>query len=364
MRILDKYIVKYFLLPFFYCLVTFIILYIIIDLFGHLDEILRQNVHIPVILEYYLSMTPLILIQSAPIASLISTIHLLGTLNRYGEITAMRAAGISIYRILLPFIYLGLGITIAIFIVSERILPESMKKAESIQENYLDSPEKDKPSNKKLISNIALYGKNNRLIFIDNFEPSTKTARGITILQQDKKDNVSVKLNAVEARWQAGKWLFSDILMYKLDSKGMVAGSPEFFKEKIFEMESPKDLVSKGTNYEYMSYRDLLSYIRNFSDTSPKLITRLAVDLQQKISLPFASLVVILIGAGFALKVKQRGRATALLGIGTSIVLGFIYYAFMASCIAFGKSGILPPLISAHLANIIFGFVGIMLIRN
>ncbi len=364
MRILDKYITKYFIMPFLYCLLSFIVLYIIINLFGRLDEVLKQNIHIPILLEYYTSMIPLIIIQASPIASLISAIYVIGTLNKYGEITAMRAAGISIHRILMPFIYIGFAITILVFSISEKILPQSMKKAESIQENYLDRVDKNKPINKKTITNIAFYGKNNRLIFIDNFDPSSKTVLGITILEQDKKDNVSLKINAHEAKWLDGKWIFSNILMYKLDDKGMVIGSPEFFQEKIIYMEKPKDLMSKGANYEYMNFQDLRNYIKNFSETSPKLITRLRVDLHQKIGLPFASLVVILIGAGFALRVRQRDKATALLGVGMSITIGFVYYAFMASCIAFGKSGILPAFISVHLANILFGLIGIILIRN
>ena len=364
MRILDKYIVKYFLVPFLYCLALFIVLYMVIDLFGFLDDILKHNIHIPILLEYYLSMIPLIIMQTSPVASLISTMYVLGNMNKFGEITAMRAAGISIYRILMPFIYIGLTITILLFAVSEKVLPQSMRKAESIKENYIDNADKNKPSNKKLISNIAFYGRNNRLVFIDNFDPSDKIAMGITILEQDKKDNVSLKINAHEAKWTDNKWIFSNILMYKLDDKGMVVGSPEFVREKQMTMEKPKDIISKGTNYEYMSFRDLFNYIKNFSETSPKLITRLRVDLHQKISLPFVSLIVILIGAGFALRVKQRGKATALIGIGASIVIGFVYYAFMASFIALGKSGALPAALSAHLANIIFGFVGIILIRN
>jgi len=364
MRILDKYIAKYFILPFLYCLLVFILLYIIIDLFGNLDEILKHSIRLGILWEYYLSMIPLIIIQTAPVSSLISTIYVLGAMNKYGEITAMRAAGISIRRILVPFIYIGFAITILVFGISEKILPQSMRKAGSLKENSIDNAGKNKLFNKKIITNIALYGKNNRLIFIDNFDPASNIATGVTILEQDKKDNVALKINAHEAKWLGGKWLFSNILMYKLDDKGGVIDSPEFFQEKTMALEKPKDLISKGTNYEYMSFRDLSNYIKNFSETSPKLITRLSVDLHQKISIPFASLIVILIGAGFALRVKQRGRTTALLGIGMSIVIGFIYYAFMASCIALGKGGVLPPFLSAHLANIIFGLIGIILIRN
>mgnify|MGYP001346064091 FL=1 len=151
MKILDKYIVKYFILPFIYCLAVFIVLYIIIDLFGHLDEILKQNIKMGILWEYYISMIPLIIMQTAPVASLISAIYVLGTLNKYGEITAMRAAGISIHRILMPFIYIGLAITILIFALSEKVLPESMRKAESIKENYIDNADTNKAFNKKTI---------------------------------------------------------------------------------------------------------------------------------------------------------------------------------------------------------------------
>jgi lipopolysaccharide export system permease protein len=343
---------------------VFIVLYIIIDLFGRIDEVLKQNINMGILLEYYLSMIPLIVIQTAPVASLISAIYVLGALNKYGEITAMRSAGISIYRILMPFIYIGFAITILVFGISEKILPQSMRKAEFIKINSIENIDKSKPVNRVMIPNIALYGKDNRLIFIDNFDPVSKTAMGITILEQDKKNNVSLKISAHEAKWLDGKWVFLNILTYKLDNRGAVIDSPEFFQKKIINMEKPKDLISKGTNYEYMSFRDLLNYTKNFSETSPKLITRLRVDLHQKISLPFINLVVILIGAGFALRIRQRGKATALLDIGMSVAIGFIYYAFMASCIALGKSETLPAFLSAHLANILFGLIGIVMIRN
>ena len=364
MRIIDKYITKYFLAPFFYCLSIFIFLYIIIDLFGHMDEILKQAIPIIILQEYYFSMIPFIIMHTAPVAALISTIYVLSTMNRYGEITAMRATGISVSRILMPFIYIGLGISILIFALSEKVMPQAMKNVQFIKENYIDKNEKTKIGNKKIINNIALYGKNNRLIFIDSLDCSNKTSKGITILQQDKKGNILSKMNAQEGRWVEKKWLFSNILIYKLNNKGMVKGNPVFFEEKSFDMENPADLISKGINYEFMSFENLWSYIKNFPLTSPKIITKLKVDLHQKISFPFTSLVVILIGAGFAIKVSERHRSTALIGIGISAVIGFIFYAAMATCLALGKSGFLPPFISAHLANIVFAGIGILLIKN
>jgi len=368
MRILDKYIIKSFLIPFFYCLTLFIFLYIIIDVFGHLDEILKHSVPILILQEYYLSMMPFIIIHTAPVASLISTIYVISTMNKHDEITAMRAAGINIFRILTPLICIGLAISISIFAVSEKLLPLSMKNVQSIKENYIEKEWQDKAKDnepqKSTLNNIALYGKNDRLIFIESYDTYEDVATGITILEQDKKGRVIAKTNAQDGKWKAPIWEFSNILIYNLDQRGAVLGNPVFFEKKNFDMERPEELILKGTNYEFMSFKDLSSYIDNFSNTSPDIIQRLKVELNQKLSFPFTSLVVILIGAGFAIKIRRRGKIAAFMGMGMSIVVGFMYYTLMATFIAFGKGGLLPPILSAHLANIIFGSLGIILIRN
>ncbi len=364
MRILDRYIIKNFLMPFFYCLSLFIFLYIIIDLFGHLDEILKHKVPILILQEYYLSMIPFIILHTAPVASLISAIYVISTMNKHDEIIAMRAAGINIFRILAPFIFIGIAISISIFAISEKIVPSAMKNAHAIKENYIKKEKKDKTENKKTINNIAMYGNGNRLIFIESYDIETGIARGITILKQDKTGDVGEKINAREGKWTGMDWELSNLLIYKLDEKGRIKGAPLFFESKNIAIESPKELISKGTNYEFMSFKDLSNYINNFSGASSEIINKLRVDLHQKISFPFTSLVIILIGSGFAIKVKRRGKTAAIVGVGMGIVLGFVYYALMAIFIALGKGGILPAVISVHLANIIFGFIGLVLIRN
>lgn len=364
MQILDKYIIKNFLIPFFYCLTLFVFLYIIIDLFGHLDEILKHNAPILILQEYYLSMIPFIIIHTAPVASLISVMYVISSMNKYDEIIAMRAAGISMLRILVPFICVGFVISITIFVISEKLLPVSMKNAQYIKENYIEKEKEDRAINKKTIYNIALYGKNERLVFIKSYEPNENLAKGITILEQDKNGNVIKKTSAQEGKWTGNTWMFKSILIYELDDKGLIKGTPLFFENLDFDLENPRDIISKGANYEFMNFKHLASYIENFVNAPPNILQRLKVDMHNKISFPFTNLVLIIIGAAFAIKIKRRGKTAAITGIGMSIVIGFIYYAAMAICLALGKGGILPPLISAHLANIVFGLTGIILIRS
>jgi len=301
--------------------------------------------------------------HTSPVAGLISSIYIISAMNKHDEIIAMRAAGMHIFRVLMPFIYIGIVISIISFGISENFLPNAMKNVSSIKENYI---EKERRLKRKipLIYNIALYGKNNRLIFIETYDKKKRLATGITLLHQDKNGNVIAKTNAQEGTWIGTGWEFVNILRYKLDRKGMVMGRPLFFEKKNINMEPPKELISKGTNYEFMSFKNLSSYIDNFKNTSPDIIRRLRVDLHQKVSFPFMNLVLILIGAASSLKIKHRGKKSALMGMGMSVVIGFLYYALMATSIALGKGGILPPIASAHLANIIFGAIGLALIKN
>jgi len=366
MRILDKYISKIFLGTFFYCLVLFIFLYIIIDMFGHLDEILKYGVPILVLQEYYLSMVPFIILHTAPMASLISTISVINTMNRYDEITAMRAAGINIYRIFFPFICIGILISLSVFALSEKVLPLNMKNVTYIKENYFDKGASGQTKEKgdKIVNNITLYGKNDTIIFIESYNLSTHTARGITLLKQDKNGMVTQKLNAREAKWTGSTWESLNTIIYKLDETGAIKGAPLFFEQKNIDIESPDELISKGVNYEVMNFKDLWRYIKNFSNASPEIINRLRVEAHQKIAIPFASLVIIILGSSIAIRVKPRGKATTLLGIGLTIIIGFIYYATMAIFIAFGKRGIIPPLIAVQAVNVVFLSIGLLLIKN
>ena len=100
-----------------------------------------------------------------------------------------------------------------------------------------------------------------------------------------------------------------------------------------------------------MSYQDLRKYIVNFGGAGERMIRGLLVELHYKIALPLISLIIILIGAPFAMITTRGG---VLIGIGMSIGIGLLYYAFIAISLAFGKAGILPPFLAAWLGNLVF----------
>jgi lipopolysaccharide export system permease protein len=361
MRIIDKYMVRGFLGPFIWCLFVFVIMAVIIDIFSFIEDIVKFHIPASSLIAFYVYYSPTILIQVAPMAMLLSTIYVLSNLNKHNEIIAMKSSGISLWRIMTPMLILGLLVSIMTFIVNDRVLPISSKVSNSIRRDELEK-EKRKDRKAKIIDSVALYGAGNKIMFARNYDIEKKTLNDIIIHEHDTKENLLSKITAQSAVWTGNSWKFNNVIMYRIDNAGKILGEPLFYEEKhIILRERPSDFANREWQSDYMSYGELKKYIKNFKGTSTKMIRSLLVDMHYKVSFAFISLIIILIGAPFAL-INTRGGV--MIGIGMSIVIGLLYYAFIAISLAFGKAGILPPILSAWLGNIVFTFIGIRLIND
>lgn len=360
MKILDRYTMREFIPPFIYCIAVFVFLYVIIDLFGHLDDILRQGVSIVTLYNYYISFVPIIFTQTAPIAVLLSTIYVLGKFNKHNEIVAMKASGISLQEILRPFICLGLLLSVLIFLVNDKIVPRASIISTTIKEENI---EKSKAATEnRIINNVTIYGTKNRLFFVRSFDVSSKTLHDVTILEHDENQMVRSKTTAAKAKWINGEWMFYNCIIYQFPKGSTISGDPYVFKEIPLNIEeTPDDFLRVEARTDFMDYHQLKNYIRRLSGAGGMTIRKLLVDLHYKISFPFTSLVIMLIGIPFAL-VSRRGGA--LFGVGICLGVSLSYYGVSAVSMALGKGGILPAFVSAWLANVLFGTLGIILIRR
>ncbi len=360
MKIIDRYITREFILPFFYCLIVFISLYVVIDLCSRLEDIIKHHVELTVLLQYYLAFLPIIFVRTAPIACLLSTLYVLGNLAKYNEITALKAGGVSIWRLALPFFYLGLIVSILTLAINDKIIPQANLISTTVKEERLNKEKKD--TGQRTVENIALYGTHNRLIHVSKFYAQDKVLKDITILEQDENERVTAKIQAKSARWIRDAWVFFDCVIYNFDQDGETQDEPSFFKKMIIDIEErPKDFLRRESSAEFMSYRKLQGYINRLSGSGAKIVQKLLVDLHYKVSFPFVSLVIVFLGIPFALSAQGTGKVAS---IGLCIVIGFSYYSVEALSLALGKRGILPPFLSAWFANILFSTVAIMLMHR
>ncbi len=360
MKIIDKYITRGFIWPFLYCLFIFLFLYVIIDLFGHLDDILKQGVPFGIIKDYYLSSLPFIFVQTAPFAVLLATIFLLGNLNRNNEIIALRASGINSLRIIAPILLLGIAISLAVYLVNEKIVPEASVTSNTIKELQFEKGQKQKGGT---LTNITVFGKDGKLFYARSYDIASNTLRDVVILEHDREQFLKRKITAEKMEWNGDKWVFYNCDIYRFDKSGGVIGKPAVFRApKILQFqETPEGLLKNQTQPEYMNYVQLRDYVRLLSLESKSTAKKLLVDLHYKLSLPFTSITIMLIGIPFALK---RTRSGAMASMGISLAIAVIFYGANAILIALGKGGFLPPIVSAWAANIIFACLGIFLINK
>jgi len=353
MRILDRYILKSIIYIFFSCIFVFLFLYIVIDLLSNLDEILRHQATLALLARYYISYLPIMFVQVSPFACLLSTVYTFGKLNHNNEIIAMRSSGLSIFAIARNALIFGFLISLTVFWVSDRLVPISIIENQKIKIQIEEGATKSKTKKIESIANLTLYGLRNRLFFISKFSPSTKTMEGITILEQDENQNLTKKIIATRGVYQDGLWKFYQSITYKFDHNGQVIDEPNYLEEEIMSItETPETLASLKQKPEQMSISQMQDYIWILSKSGATTVIRnLKVDLYQRFSSPFTSIIIILLGIPFSL--LMRKRATGMSAIGVSIIVGFLYYVLDAICLAVGKSGLIPPLLAASLSHII-----------
>ena len=369
MKIIDRYLLKHFISPFLFCLLIFVMLYVVIDLFDNLNEMIENKIDLRYLLPYYLNFIPLIIVQMVPIAVLISIMFSLGTFNKHNEILAMQASGISLLRILTPLIAAGFLISVAVFLINDRIVPFAIINASEIKEERIVKVKIKKKRGgdfEKKLENIAFFGEGNKIIYARHYYVYKNKIKELIVHSQDEHQNVASKTTAREAEWKDNRWYAKDVVFYNLDGSGRIAGEPEYYEEKKLDIkETPVDFrkrrhQSDFMSFEFMSYEELNNYIKRLSFESGPTIRNLKVALNQKIAFPFISLIVILIASPFALIHVRKGGL--LLGITISIALVFGYYTVMTLSLAMGKAGFLYPAIAAWSANVLFALIGLTLI--
>lgn len=353
MCILDRYVLKSILVFFFICLLTFLFLYVIIDLVSHLDEILKQKVTLNVLIQYYFSYLPIIFVNVAPFACLLSTLYTLGKLNRDNEIIAMRSSGLNIFQITKTLIIFGIITSLFVFWLNDKAVPQSLSLTEKIKDQFETDKRKTQHKEPEAIDNLSIYGLRNRLFFINKFSPATNTMEGIVILEHDEHQNITKKIVANKGVYKDGLWRFYQSITYDFDENSQVKQEPRYLEEEIMTIsETPREFLNQRQHPDFMTIAQIDDYIWKLSKSgATSVIRNLKVDFYQRFTTPLTSIIIILLGIPFSLKMKRR--ATGLSSLGLSIMVGFLYYVLTTISLALGKAGFFPPILAASLPHML-----------
>ncbi len=364
MRILDRYIFRSVLAVFLLCLLTFVFLYVIIDLFAHLDVILKMKSGPELLLRYYASYLPFIFVQITPFSCLLSVLYAFARLNHDNEIVAMRSSGMSIFSITRTVVLFGVILSGLVFLVNDRIMPEALQANETIRQQLESGTQRKVKYRDEVLHNVAIYGLRNRLFFINNFYPKEKVMEGITILEHDERQNITRKIVASRGVYENKRWKFFQSITYSFDPDGQMTHEPRFKEEEVMPIpEGPDEFLDQKQSPDYMSLVQIKDYIWKLSRSGATTVIRnLRVDFYHRLFAPLSTVLIILLAIPFGLKIRRK--TTGLSSLGLSLILGFFYYVLNAVSLALGKAGLIPPLLCASLIHVLAFTLGIYMIAK
>ncbi len=351
MKILDKYILSRFIFVLLFAILGFVFVVIFVDMVGNIGKFIDKEVPTPVIAKYYVMYIPFVVILVLPIAMMLASMFSIGHLAKTNELISIKSTGISLNRILLPVFIFSIFISFFALFFGERITPKANQKKVEIEDQYLDPFRK---VGKISYSNLFLRDQLSRYIFIGRYDTRTKTAHKVTI-QSYTNNRIIERMDAEKMVWQDSLWVLENGYTRSFTDSNEVAIPFESITDSTVQFQ-PGQLVEEKFEPENLSYSELKNFIAGVIENGgdPQ---KWQVDLNFKLSTPFASFILVLFAAPLA---SHKKRSGAIFGLVISVGIYLLYYGINQFIQTLGQVGILTPLLSSWTTNIIFFLLGLL----
>jgi len=317
-------------------------------LFELMDMLINKKVAWLYIVKLLAYRLPAFLVVTFPISLLASSELAIGRLSTDSEITAMRAGGISLRRIMVPFLIAALAISILAFIINDYIVPE----ANHISQNIIrEIVLKKGPPN--IRRNVFFRDAENRYFYINRLDENNMIMQNIMVYEMTR-EKFPRTITAKTGKWVVDTWKLENGTIYNYDEGGKITYEMSFTNMDIIVKEDLQKFFTNQRTPQEMSSKELRQQIdilqRAGADTK-----NFEVDFYIKYSVPFSGLIFVLLGVPLGLRVKRGSKAT---GVILSIVLVLLYYVLLSTTRSMGRGGMLTPFLAAWLPNMVFGILG------
>ena len=351
MRILDFYLLRRFLLCLGLAVTSLLLIAIVIDLTENIDTFIDFAARPSQILLYYTYRVPYWLILTLPIAALLGSLFALTSLARQNEITAMKAAGISLYRLLAPVLLCALAISILAFFFTDRVVPVATYRYNQISDQ-IKSYHRTDGSRRQ----ILLQDTGNQLVYARSYDALHQRADEVS--WEKLRDHAPVeRIVARRMEWRATTWYLLDGRHFHFAQDGTVA-TASFDTLALSSLSlRPIDFTRQQRTPEEMDYAELAAHIKR-ATLNGEDATRQRVDLHLKISFPLTSFIIIGIGSILGANARRAGLANS---FGLGVLLCFAYYSCVKAGQALGWNQLLDPWLGAWIANLLFAALALVL---
>ena len=354
MRILTKYLLREFAWPLMYCFDAFAMLWVVMDLFGHLDDFIVNHASFATVLRYYITLFPEGFVEILPMTLLLALLFCLTNLGRHDELTAMRVSGVSLARLALPLLGVGALATALVLVAGERLVPRAREGAEAMM-NAVHGKGTRETLESFFFSNAAEH----RDWYAGLFNTRNNEMDSPEVHERNLDGTPRLDVYATRASWQNGYWRFygADIHDYTHTALPHISTAETNF---LAFKDSPRRMALEGKASDQMTSSELRRQIRTLrrDGRSTHRLTELEVELQDRYAFPFICLIVVWIAIPLGMRVSRRGP---LLAVGEALGLVVTFYILHQWMKASGKGGHLAPVVAAWLNNAIFTAIGAVL---
>ncbi|MBI4270021.1 MAG: LptF/LptG family permease [Candidatus Rokubacteria bacterium] len=353
-HIIDRYLLREHLTFMAIGLVVAAALFVVFDLANQINRYLSVNPPLVYILEHFAYRLPAFLHDGLPVVMLVATIFLYLTLSRYHELTALKAAGVSLYRVSVPILGLGLAAALGSGLFQELVLPGLNERGEEVDQVKIRG---QAPRHLQSRQRLWLRSSDSRFYRVELLHPGTNDMYGVTVLEIDRDFRLVSRLDARRAHWTPAGWELSEGAYREIGPQGQVQTVP-FVWTALDLREEIADFTRIQKPVSAMSYRELRDYISQL-EAAGFQIRKYLVELYSKLSFPLVNLVMVIVAIPFAIQSPRGGRLFGI-GLAIAIMAGYLVVHYVA--IAFARADLLPPLLAAWTANVIFLGIGASLL--
>jgi lipopolysaccharide export system permease protein len=362
LRTMDLYVARTFIAAYAICTVSFVGLFVLVEAFAKLDRFLRQDSSLVVTLfKYHLAMIPTAYANYiGPILTLAAGMFTMTTLNRQNELAPFKAAGISIYRVVMPIFFLAACLSAATFYLKEDILPKFKDEIRAALALSRARP----------LSPMPYYDQDHGyMIRVSEYSTTAKIARRVEVSEKHPNGNMKQLIDADQMEWapspddaESGVWVLHQGSIQRWDENGNLivnASASKFERLKMpfkrMELETtlhPIDLEASDVEISYLSWRDLKTQYQR-----QPYLNHLAVKLHHHFAFPLSHVVLLFLGLPFVLNLRNR---SGFLSLAMSFGICALFYLVSSICMNIAnQSELLSPTLAAWLPIMLFGSLGI-----
>ena len=354
-RKLDLYVGMRFLRMIAMAVTAFVVIFVSVDAFEHFSRWVDKDVGLWTFAKYYWYGLPYIIVLVMPVALLLCSLFLVSSLAKRNELVAMRAAGISIPRIFLPLLVIGLLASVFVMVVGDFVVSEATYRQSVVKRVEIDGKD---PVNYRMRHNFAHRTVDGAILEIGYFNGRQRMMSDVSVEWYDDSSRVARRLEARRMWWADSVWMASNVTDRRFGPGGAVLYGSEDTMEVAEIADTPQEFGTRQKTPEEMNFFELMRYIERVRQAGDDPRGDM-VELYLKVFFPLANLIMVLVGAPLAARNPRSGKSTS---VGIAIFLAFLFFSMVRFGQTLGHKGALPPLPAAALADVIYILLGAFLL--